>query len=722
MQPSRWLAGLACFGLSGMIGFAVAGAPHYPPTPKDDVVEELHGVPVADPYRWLENSDDPNVITWTAEENALTRSYLDRFAELRAELTKTITTLHAEDIASTPRIVGDAYFFTRRAGLQNHPVLYLRAGSMEAEPQVVLNPNELSDDGSVALDWWFPSPDGQRLLYGTSAGGSEMSTLHLRDVGATTDAALTIPGTRHCAVAWNPDESGFLYTRYPEAGTVPEGEERYYRHVFAHQFGTDWHDDTLVWGAGRPKEEWPDVYNSSDNHYQFLSTSVDWAKNDLYIRPAGQGEFEPLAVGLEGSFTANVLNERLYLLTNYEAPRYRLLSAPVSEPSPDNWQETVPEQKGVISDFIVADGKLVLHVMENAFSRVLIYEPDGRLVKELDLPTLGSVSGLSGVPGQPFLFFTFQSFAYPPVVFQYDLRSHMMSVVERMAVPVDLDAFETRQVWFNSKDGTRVPMFVTLRKDLKLDGGNPTVLYGYGGFNGSQTPFFYRACVPWLERGGIWAVANIRGGGEFGKEWHLAGRLEHKQNCFDDFIAAAEKLIADGYTKPATLGARGGSNGGLLMGAVLVQRPDLFGAIVCNVPLLDMLRYQNFSIARLWIPEYGTAEDPEQFKFLYAYSPYHHVVAGTKYPATLLSTATNDSRVDPMHARKMAAALQAATASDAPILLWVETGAGHGAGKPLSSYITQQVDYWTFFMWQLGMIKELPATQPVTTQATTQPM
>lgn len=685
--------------------------PEYPKTRTVDAVDVLHGEKIPDPYRWLEDEADAEVQRWTTAQNALTRTYLDQFTEQRRQLAQQLEKLYSAHVGSTPVRYGERFFYRKRDGLQNHAVLYYKDGSLDADPQVAINPNTFSEDGTVAMDWYHPSPDGALIVYGKSKDGSEKSTLYVRDVDSQTDLPLEIPNTRACAVAWDPDKSGFLYTRYPEPGTVPEGDENYHRRVYHHKFDTPWVDDPCVWGGRAPKEAWPSVYNSSDDRYQFLSVSVDWTRNDLYVRAVGEASFRPIVVGLDGLFSADVVGDRLYVRTNYEAPRYRLAVADVNDPRPDTWQDIIPQQKGVLQSFTIVDGKIVVNVLENAYSRLSIHEPDGKLVKEMELPTLGRVGGVSGQPGYNDLFFSFESFAYPPVVFHYDLGTHKMKTIDRLEVDVDLEKYETEQVWFNSKDGTRVPMFVTHQKGLELDGDNPTVMRGYGGFNISLTPSFYRGALPFLDRGGVWVEVNIRGGGEFGKEWHLAGRLERKQNCFDDFIAAAEKLIHDGYTSRERLGARGGSNGGLLMGAMMTQRPDLFQAIICEVPLLDMLRYHRFAIARLWIPEYGSAEDAEQFNVLKAYSPYHHVKPETKYPAVLFRTADSDSRVVPMHARKMAAAMQSATASDAPILLWVEQKAGHGAGSPLSKYIDRQLDIWTFFMWQLGMF-ETPATQP----------
>lgn len=685
---------------------AVAQRPAYPPTRVQDVVETLHGVEVHDPYRWLEKEDDPAVREWTEQQNALTRACLDKFAKTREALTKRLTEVYAPGFASSPVIFDKRYFFTKREGRQNHAVVYVKKNSIDSEAAVALDPNTFSADGTVALDWWFPSPDGTRILYGKSSSGNEKSTLYLRDVDSGVDTALIIPNTRYCSVAWDRDGQGFHYTRYPEPGTVAAGDENYFRHLYYHKFGTRWEDDPKVYGDGRPKEESIGIASSDDYHYQFLTTSVDWAKQDLYVRAEGADKFTPVAVGLDGQFSADVLGDKLFIHTNYQAPRYHVLVTDVNNPSQGNWKELIPEQKGVIQSMALVDGKLVLTILENACSRLVIHDTDGKLVKEIELPTLGTVSGVSGRFDKPELFYSFASYAYPNVTFRYDMRTGETKEIDRVKIDFDSSAYETRQVWFTSKDGTKVPMFVIHRKGLKLDGNNPAVLYGYGGFDISLTPGFDRKLIPWLDAGGVYAVANLRGGGEFGKDWHLAGRLGRKQNVFDDMIAAAEKLIADKYTSPARLGAAGGSNGGLLMGAMLTQRPDLFRAIHCAVPLLDMLRYHNFSIARLWIPEYGSADDPEQFKWLYAYSPYHRVKKGTRYPSVLFTTAESDSRVDAHHAKKMAAAVQAATGSDNPILLWVETKAGHGQGKPLAKVIDSQVDVWTYFMWQLGMNPE----------------
>ncbi len=696
------------------LGADEPGRPDYPDTHAGAVVDTLHGRRIADPYRWLENGDDPLVQAWSAAQHALTRKLLDARSAEQEYFARRLAALFAPSVRSTPRAYGQRYFFTKREGSSEHPVLYVSEGSVAAKPRVVVNPNEFSADGTVAMDWWYPSPDGALLAYGRSAGGTEKSTLYVRNVATGEDLDLQIPHTRFAVVAWDADGRGFTYTRYPAPAADAPETGNYHRHIYHHRLGTDWQTDPKIWGAGKPKESMADVTNSSDDRYQFLTVHFGWARNELYVRAAGATGFRPVAVDLPGLFVGDVHGATLYLWTNHEAPRYRVVAAPVDEPGPANWTDVVPQQQGVISGFVIADGKLIVHVMENAYSRLLIHELDGKRIKEIELPGLGSVSGLSGRPDSRHLLFTFESFAQPPVVFHYDLREHTREVLDRLEPGVDLSPYETRQVWFNSADGTRVPMFVTQRKNLALDGNNPAVLYGYGGFNISLTPEFRRDVIPWLERGGVWAVANIRGGGEFGRAWHLAAQREKKQNAFDDFIAAAEKLIADGYTSAARLAATGESNGGLLTGAMIVQRPDLFRAVHCGVPLLDMLRYHKFEIARLWIPEYGTAEHAAEFEYLHAYSPYHHVEPGVAYPAVLFTTAAGDTRVDAMHARKMAAALQAATSSPRPILLRVAAQVGHGAGKPLSRLIDERVDLWTFFAWQLGLPAGGPQTKPAT--------
>lgn len=716
-MPCKWrpVRGGATWLVSVLLAVAATNArAGYPPTPRRPHSDTLHGQTIVDPYRWLEDGNSPPVQEWTAAQNAYAEAQLGQFADKRASLVETLLELYRPDIASAPAIFGERYFFLKRAGIENHARLYMQRGGPTAEPELVLNPNSFSADGTAALDWWFPSPDGRLIAFGRSTGGSEQSTLRLLDVDAGELRTLAIPRTQHISLAWDADSAGFTYTRYPMPGSVPADEEHYHRHIYYHRLGTDWRADPKIWGAGRPKEETANIYNDSGYRHQFLTVWHGWDRNDLFVRPMGQGDFRPVAVGLDALTSADVLGDDLLLLTTHAAPRGRIVAAPLRDPRPENWRDVIPQQQGVIEEFALADGALVVRMAENAYSRLLLHEPGGKLIKEIVLPTLGHVSQIQARPGQRQFYFRFESFAHPPVIFAYDLREHTMTKRDVLAVPLDLSVYETRQVWFNSRDGTRVPMFVTARRDLTRDGRNPTVLYGYGGFNISQTPRFRREVLPWLAAGGVWAVANVRGGGEFGNEWHRAGQLENKQNVFDDFMAAAETLIAEGYTTARYLGAQGASNGGLLVGAMIVQRPELFRAVHCDVPLLDMLRYHRFSIGRLWIPEYGSAENVEEFAYLQNYSPYHHVAPDTPYPAVLITTGTGDTRVAPLHARKMTAALQSATSAPHPILLSVTDNTGHGPGTPLRAFVEQQADVWTFFMWQLGVFERGTATQPTT--------
>lgn len=677
----------------------------YPPSKAEVVYDTLHGVVIADHYRWLEKQDDPPVTEWVDKQTQFTRSILDTLP-YRNEINAQLKKLYDLTTISSPSIYGSRYFFFKREAGQNHSVMYVREGSHTAPARVVLDPNSFSTDGTVALDWMHPSPEGNLVAYGKSEGGSEISTLYIRDVTTGKDLDLTIPYTRAASVAWLKDLSGFYYTHYPKLGAVPAGDEKYFRRVYFHKMGDNPDNDKLIFGEGRPKEEWCDIELSSDHRYLLLSASLDWTKNDLWIRGINQtGNFIPVAEKLDGSFGGDVYGNTLYLLTNYQAPRYKIMTTPVNNPKMDNWEELIPEQKGVIRGFRIVGGKLVLLMSEDVVSKIYIYSLEGKKEKEIPLPTLGSVGGIDGKQDGEELFFSFTSYFYPPTVYRYDMNIGKLEETEKMQLDFDLSVYEVKQIFYTSKDGTKVPMFIVNKKGLKLDGTNPTLLYGYGGFDISITPNFIRGLYVWLDRGGVYAVANIRGGGEYGRTWHEAGRLEKKQNVYDDFIAAGEWLIANKYTSPQKLAIQGGSNGGLLMGAMLTQRPDLFKAVICQVPLLDMLRYDKFLIARLWIPEYGSAADPAQFKWLQAYSPYQKVKEGVKYPATLITTGVQDSRVDPMHAFKMTALLQKANSGPNPILLRVEPKAGHGAGKPVSKILNEQTDIWSFLLWQLGVDK-----------------
>ena len=688
-------------------------APSAPPkTPAKPVIDMYHGTKVPDNYRWLEDGTRPETQKWVEQEMAYTRGILDRLPG-RDAIHKRLTELLSIGSVTPPMIGGRHYFYTRREGMQNQPILYVR-DSVNGSDRVLVDANQLAADGTIALDWFQPSENGKYVAYGTSPSGSEMSTLHV--VETKTGAVLpdTIERTRAASIAWKLDNSGFYYTRYPKKGDVPDGQEMYNRHVFYHDLGSESaDDDRLIFGEGRDAEDWPSVTLSNDGHWLLIQVSEGWTKSELFLIDVKAGTPPTrITTGKNFLYGGEVYNNKLYITTNEDAPRYRVFVADAGNYDREAWKELIPQTDAVLQGAAVFGGKLFAQYEQNASSQLKIFDLDGKRLNDLTLPTLGTVFGSGGRWNRDEVFYGFQSFTFAPSIYRYDLKDSSTSLWTKVDAPsIDPAAYDVQQEWFKSKDGTRVPMFVVHKKGLlngqEITGHNPTLLTAYGGFNVSLTPTFSRTAYLWMEHGGIYAVANLRGGAEFGEDWHRAGMLEKKQNVFDDMIAAAEHLIAEKYTDKNHLAIQGGSNGGLLMGAMMTQRPDLFRAVVCQVPLLDMIHYQDFQIAKLWIPEYGTSENAEQFKWLYAYSPYHHVKAGTEYPAILFMTADTDTRVDPMHAKKMAALMQAEAKNGAsrtrPILLRIESKAGHGAGKPVTKQIEEFTDVYSFLFSQLGV-------------------
>jgi prolyl oligopeptidase len=667
----------------------------YPDAPPDDIVELFHGEPIADPYRWLEDGASERTRAWTAAENALTEEYLSQVPgrdALRARLAQ----LLGIGSLGVPAPVHGRYLYQLREGDQNQPVLLVRDG-VDGADRVAVDPNALSADGTTALDWYQPSPDGRFLAFGLSADGSERSVLHVLSLDTLALLPDGIPHTRAADIAWLPDAAGFYYTRYPEPGSVPEGEDQYHRAIHLHRLGADPAADPLVFKPAA-KEHWPGVQLSHDGRWLLISVARTFDRTDLYLQDlARSGALRPVAEGLPAVFDGQVAHGRLYLRTNLDASTFRLYAVDPERPTRDNWRELVPAQPGAVLEGVtVTRNHLALSYLESASSRLRLTDLDGASSEEIELPTLGSLFGIGGEEDGDELFYGFSSYVVPPSVYRIDLVSGEQRLWRQVEADVETAGIAVEQVRFASRDGTGITMFLAHRAGLERDGDQPVFLTGYGGFNISMTPAFSRSLFLWLEHGGIVAVPNLRGGGEYGETWHQDGMLARKQHTFDDCVAAAEWLIAEGYTRPERLAMAGGSNGGLLAGAVLTQRPDLFGAVIIQVPLLDMLRYQRFLLARLWIPEYGDPEQAEEFAWLRAYSPYHHVRDGVAYPAVLLATAESDSRVDPMHARKMAARLQAASASDRPILLRLEARAGHGAGKPIAKVLDELTDTWSF--------------------------
>jgi len=680
------------------------GPPVAPPKP---VEERIHGQKIVDSYRWLENSGSPETEKWVSEEGAYSRSLLDPLPG-REQLHQRLGELLSIGSISAPQIGGKYYFYTKRNGTQNQPVLLVR-DSLRGEDRTLVDVNQLAADGTVALDWWAPSEDGKYVAYGTSPSGSEDSTLHVIETAMGKLLPDAIPRARAASIAWKLDNSGFFYTRYPKKGEVAEGQDVYNRHVFYHVLGSDPAKDPLIFGEGRDPEDWPNVDLSNDGRWLLISVEQGWTKSELFLQDLNAGT-PPVRIteGKDFLYGGQIYNGKLFITTNEDAPRYRVFVAEASAATRSNWKEIIAQNDAVLQGAAVVNGLLLAQYEKNASSQLKLFATDGKLLGGVELPSIGTVFGLGGKWNRKEAFFAFHSFTVPDSIFQIDLATRGTSLWSKVNAPgIDPEKYDVKQVWFSSKDGTRVPMFVLHKKGLALNGKNPTLLTGYGGFNISLTPEFYGDRYLWLEHGGVYAVANLRGGAEFGEDWHRAGMLGKKQNVFDDFIAAAEYLISQKYTDKDHLAIRGGSNGGLLMGAALTQRPDLFRTVICQVPLLDMLRYQNFQIAKLWVPEYGSSDDPEQFKWIYAYSPYHHVKAGTEYPSILFMTADTDTRVDPMHAKKMAALMQAEAANgrspERPILLRVDTKAGHGAGKPIAKQIDDWTDIYSFLFWQLGM-------------------
>jgi prolyl oligopeptidase len=717
MRTTRSSLLLLCLSQPALALVLPAMAAAKPPiaTRTQPIVDTLHGVAVADPYRWLEDATSPEVQHWTDQQNALTRKTLDAFPGRKA-LGERFWQLH--EIGSlgvpVPRHQGLArrYFYARRDGKQNQPILYVRDG-LDGPDRALVDVNALAADGTRALDWWYPSDDGARLAYGVSADGNEESVLRVRDVATGKDLADEIPRTRACSLAWLPDGTGFYYTRYPAPGTVPAGDEKYHRAVFLHRLGADVASDPKIFGDGRDLKDWPGVTLSPNGRWLAVQVEQGWSKSEVYLLDTRAGKpTAPITVveGVEATFdVVELLDDHLYLRSDQDAPRGRLFSAEVRHPQRAHWKEVLPQKDEILEGAAILRGQIAALYLKDASSRVRLFTTDGKPLREVPLPALGSVGALGNERRGDELFIGFTSFLTPTMILHQPLGGGGAAppgIWKQLAAPIDPGAFEVEQVQFTSRDGTKCPLFLVHRKGaLARDGQHPqpTLLYGYGGFNVNILPHWEPQVAPFLEHGGVYAVAILRGGGEYGEAWHKAGMLARKQNVFDDFIAAAEWLIAEKITAPSHLAIAGRSNGGLLTGATLTQRPELFRAVISGVPLLDMIRYHKFRIAQLWIPEYGSSDDPEQFKWLYAYSPYHHVKDGVAYPAVLIHTAESDTRVDPMHARKMTARLQAATSGAGPVLLRLESKAGHGAGKPVAKVIDQLVDEWSFLFTQLGM-------------------
>jgi len=704
-----------------------------PPSDTRPVTDTLHGVELTDPYRWLEgdNADSEKmgqlteeVISWTDAQNGYTRGVLDNLPGRRA-LESRLRELMEVGTVSAPRMAGDWYFFSKREGAQAQSVIYVKNG-VEGEPRVLINPNALDETGLTTVSWYEPNSDGSLLAFGMYSAGDENSTLYVLDVATGQWLAEEISGKVN-NVNWSPDSSGFFYHRlesvedaystvfkYHVLGTHHRQDKALFRQRDIGFFYGDLYDDerqaqlVTTWGPGG--------YASEDGKWLEVAYWTSTADTDVWFadldqwRRTGELQLVQAAIGQGGTLgRSQFVGDTLIAETTIGAPNGRVVAIDMHNPGHENWTDLVPEHETqVVESVSFARGRVCVQYMDRAATRISMFSLKGAPLGDLELPGIGS-AGLATSDDRTEAYLTFTSYNMPRSIFRVDLATGDRSLWERPEIPVNPDVITVKQVSYPSKDGTQVSMFIVHHKDVELDGDNPTILYGYGGFNISMTPYFSSTMFPFYEAGGVYAIANLRGGGEYGEEWHRSGMLAQKQNVFDDFIGAAEWLIDNGYTKPERLGIAGGSNGGLLTGAVVVQRPDLFAAAISAVPLLDMVRYQEFLMARYWVPEYGSAEDPEQFEFIRKYSPYHNVTPGTKYPAVLFTAGENDTRVHPLHARKMAALMQASTGSDPdedPILLWVNREAGHGQGKPLHLRVRDVADQRIFMMWQLGMLSE----------------
>jgi prolyl oligopeptidase len=677
----------------------------YPAARRDSTTDTYHGIRVPDPYRWLEDPNSPETLTWVEKQNKLTADFLAA-VHIRDKIKTRLTRLIDYPRYSAPYKQGGRYFYWKNEGLQNQSVLYIQK-TLESPPRVVINPNLLSPDGTIALTATAVSEDGKLLAYALSRGGSDRQEIKIRNIDSGRDYNETLLWCRFTQIAWKHDNAGLFYNRFPDPNTVPPQDQTNYNRVYWHKLNNPQSQDELIYEDPNNKElDFPPLITEDGKYLILYVYHGTDPKNRIYYRPVeNAGPFIKLLDKADAryNFIGNT-GPVFYFHTDLDAPRGRIIAIDTNSPARENWRVILPQSDDVIDYVALINNSLIVAYMHDVHHQLKIYTLGGVFIHEIPLPTLGTVTDLSGKQLDTEMFFSFTSFLFPTTSYRYDFSTGELSVFQKPQIDFDPSGYETRQVFFHSKDGTRVPMFISHRKTLTLDGNNPTLLYGYGGFNISLKPSFSSSTILWLQMGGIYAVANLRGGEEYGESWHQAGMLDKKQNVFDDFLAAAEWLIQNKYTSPKKLAIRGGSNGGLLVAACMLQRPDLFGAVICQVPVTDMLRYHKFTVGHYWIPEFGSADASfEQFKNLYAYSPLHNVEYGVEYPPVLVTSADTDDRVIPAHAKKFVATLQEKTDSKNPILLRVETKAGHGQGKPISKIIDEQTDIYSFLVKTLNL-------------------
>ncbi|HEX6125248.1 MAG TPA: prolyl oligopeptidase family serine peptidase [Pyrinomonadaceae bacterium] len=677
----------------------------YPKAKKVEQVDDYHGIKVSDPYRWMEDSKSPEVQAWIEAENKLTDAYLAAIPE-REAIKNRLTELWNYERYSAPGKVGNRYIYSKNDGLQNQSVLYI-TDSINDPGRVLLDPNKLSADGTAALGGSSFTEDGKLWAYGVAIAGSDRTEWKVMNVDTGEHLSDTLRPNRQGGVSWLKDNSGFFYSRFPDAvaGAELKGTNKFQK-IYFHKLGTPQSEDFVVYERPEDGELFMGGGVTEDGNWLVIRVAKGTERmNMIYVKNLSM-EKAPI-VGLVAertnsySFVGND-GSTFYFETDKDAERGRLVSVDVLAKTPV-WKEIVPQANETLNYVQMINDQFVLNYLKDAYTQIKIVDKDGKFVRNVELPGIGSAGGFGGKQKDTETFYTFSSYNAPPTIYRYDMRSGKSTLFRKAGVKFDPSAYEVKQVFYTSKDGTKIPMFITHKKGLKLDGNNPTLLYGYGGFNVSMTPGFSVARLPWLEMGGVYVVANLRGGAEYGKTWWEGGSRLKKQNVFDDFIAAAEWLIANKYTSNKKLAIQGGSNGGLLVGAVLNQRPDLFGAALPAVGVMDMVRFTEFTVGAAWKSDYGDPRNPADFKALYAYSPLHNIKPGTKYPATLVTTSDHDDRVFPAHSFKYAAALQDAQAGSAPVLIRIETKAGHGAGKPTTKIIQEQADIYGFLVKNLGM-------------------
>lgn len=676
---------------------------YYPQTKKIIHTDNYHGTIVPDPYRWLEDNNSVETHSWVETQNKITFDYLDKIP-YREKIKNRLTELWNYEKYSAPSKIGNRYIFSKNDGLQEQNVYYIQEG-LDGEPVVFLDPNKFSNDGSVSLAGLSFSNDYKYVSYMISKGGSDWREIFVMDAYSKELLDDHIKWSKFSGMAWYKD--GFYYSRYTEP---KQGEElkqsNEFQKLFYHKIGTPQENDFLVW---EDKENPKRLFGASvtdDENYLFINVSQGSSSyNGIMFKDLRKnGEIKWLFDKFDAQYNiVDNLNDKFLVQTNLDSPNRKIVLVDPNNPSKENWQTLIPESKDVIQGVSLLGGKLIVTYLKDATSKISVFDTEGKYLYDVKLPTLGSVGGFGGKKEDTETFYTFTSFTYPPTIYKYDVKNNESELFRKADVKFDMTDYETRQIFYESKDGTKVPLFIVYKKGLKLDGSNPTLLYAYGGFNISMQPGFSVARIPLLENGVVYAMACLRGGSEYGEDWHKAGMLEKKQNVFDDFIAAAEWLIKNKYTSPEKLAIQGGSNGGLLVGAVINQRPELFKVAFPQVGVMDMLRFHKFTIGWAWVPEYGSSDNPEHFKFLYAYSPLHNIKKGIKYPATLITTADHDDRVVPAHSFKYTATLQEMNEGANPTLIRIETKVGHGAGTSTSKSIELSADLWSFMFYNMGI-------------------